>query len=135
MTLEDQKMRDRINCLIDSAADQPYALEIRYHHKCWLKYVRKFQKMSEDDKLPQMQNITYREVHTMFFDHTRKVIFEEHEIRSLQSLLQDYCSIISQFGFPKSTVRSSFIKEILHKEFEGRIGFHSRPERNHSELV
>ena len=38
VALEDQKMRDRINCLIDSAGDQPYALEIRYHHKCWLKY-------------------------------------------------------------------------------------------------
>ena len=104
VALEDQKMRDRINCLIDSAADQPYALKIRYHHKCCLKYVRKFQRMSEDDKLPQMQNVTYREVQTMFFDHTRKVIFEEHELRSLQSLLQDYCSIISQFGFPTSSI-------------------------------
>ncbi len=34
-------MRDRINCLIYSAADQPYALEIRYHCKCC---VRKYQK-------------------------------------------------------------------------------------------
>ena len=135
MALEDQTMRDRINCLIASAADQPYALEIRYHHKCWLKYVRKFQKMSENDKLPQMQNITYREVQTMFLYHTRKVIFEEHELRSLQSLLRDYCSIISQFGFPTSGIRSSFIKEILCREFKGRICFHSRPERNHSELV
>ncbi len=135
VALEDRKMRDRINCLIDSAADQPYALEIRYHHKCWLKYVRKFQKMSEDDKLPQMQNITYREVQTMFFDHTRKIIFVEHELRSLQSLLRDYCLIISQFGFPTSGVRSSFIKEILRREFKERIGFHFRPERNHSELV
>jgi len=28
VALEDQKMRDRINCLFDSAADQPYVLEI-----------------------------------------------------------------------------------------------------------
>ena len=40
VALEDQRMRYRINCLINSAADQPYALEIRYHLKCWLKYVR-----------------------------------------------------------------------------------------------
>ena len=46
-----QTMRDRINFIIDSAADQPYALEIRYHLKCWLKYVYSYQKMSEDDKL------------------------------------------------------------------------------------
>ena len=64
VTLEGQKMHDRI---IDSAADQPYALEIRYHHKCWLKYVWKFQKVSEDDKLLQIQS---SEVQTMFFDHT-----------------------------------------------------------------
>ena len=32
-------------------------------------------------------------------------------------------SIISQFGFPTSGVRSSFIKEILRREFKGRIGF------------
>ena len=36
VALNDQVMRDRINCLIESAGDQPYALEIRYHHKCWL---------------------------------------------------------------------------------------------------
>ena len=39
VALEDQTMRDRINWLIDFAAD---ALEIRYHHKCWLKYVRNY---------------------------------------------------------------------------------------------
>lgn len=50
VALEDQVMCDKINCLIDFAADQPYALEIRYHVKCWLKYVRRYQKMSEDDK-------------------------------------------------------------------------------------
>ena len=87
VVLEDQKMCDRINCLVDSAADKPYALEIRYHHKCWLKYVWKFQKMSEDDKLLQMQNNTYCEVQTMFFDHTRKVIFEEHEYFSFLTVL------------------------------------------------
>ena len=103
MDLEDLTMRDRINCLIDSAADQPYALEIRYHHKCWLKYVRKFQKMSEDDKLPQMQNITYREVQIVFFDHTRKVIFEEHELRSLQSLLRDYFFFLAFTPVQKGT--------------------------------
>jgi len=81
MALEDQVMRDRINCLIDFATDQPYALEVRYHLKCWLKYVRSYQTMSEDDKLP-------REVQPMFFDHVRAVIIKEHELRSLQSLLQ-----------------------------------------------
>ena len=34
VALRDQRMRDRIKCLIYYAADQPYALEIRYHRKC-----------------------------------------------------------------------------------------------------
>ena len=135
VALEDQKMRDRINCLIDYAGNQPYALEIRYHKKCWLKYVRKYEKMSEDDKLPHMQKITLREAQTIFFDHIRKVIFEEHELRSLQSLLRDYSSIIAQYGFPVSGVKSSYIKDILTREFDSRIGFHSRQQRNHSDLV
>jgi hypothetical protein len=129
VALEDQNMRDRINCLIDFAADQPYALEIRYHLKCWLKYVRSFQKMSEDDKLPHMQN-----AQRVFFDHIRQVIFEEHELRSFQSLLQDYSSVISRYGFPTSRVKSSYIKDILIREFADKIGFHSRSAR-HSDLV
>ena len=95
VTLEDQTTRDRISCLIDSAANDPYVLEIRYHHKCWLKYVHSYQKMSEDDKLPQMHNVILREAHIMFFDHIRSVIFEELELRSLQSLLRDYSSIMA----------------------------------------
>ena len=135
VALEDQTMRDRINCLIDSAAEQPYAIEIRYHHKCWLKHVRSYQKMSEDDKLPRMHDVTLREAQTVFFDHIRTIIFEEHELRSLQSLLRDYRSIISQYGFPTSGVKSSYIKDILTREFKGKIGFHCRPQMNQSDLV
>jgi len=114
--------------LIDCAADNPYALEIRYHHKCWLKYVHNYQRMSED-------NVTLCEAQSIFFDHIRAVIFEEHELRSLQSLLQDYGSIISRYGFPTSGVKSSYIKEIPTREFESREGFYSRPQKNLSELV
>uniref|UniRef100_UPI00358FA70A uncharacterized protein n=1 Tax=Myxine glutinosa TaxID=7769 RepID=UPI00358FA70A len=135
VVLEDQSMRDRINCVIDYAADDPYAIEIRYHNKCWLKYVRSYQKMSEDDKLPRMHNVNLREAQTIFFDHIRTVIFEERELRSLQSLLKDYSSIISRYGFSTSSIKSSFIKDILTREFEGKIGFHSRPQRNQSDLV
>jgi len=135
LILEDQNMRERINCLIDYTADDPYAIEIRYHNKCWLKYVRSYQKMSEDDKLPRMHNVNLREAQSIFFDHIRTVIFEEHKLRSLQSLLTDYNSIISRYGFPTSAARSSFIKDILIREFEGKIGFQSRPKKNQGDFV
>ncbi|CAB1416359.1 unnamed protein product [Pleuronectes platessa] len=91
--------------------------------------------MSEDDKLPLMHNVTLREAQTMFFDHVKTVIFVEHELRSIQSLLHDYTSIISGYGFPRSGVKSSYIKDILTREFGGKIGFNSRPQRNQSDLV
>lgn len=77
--------------------------------------------MSEDDKLPRMHNVTFRETQTVFFDHIRIVIFEEHELRSVQSLLQDYKSIISQYGFSTSGIKSSYIKDILTREFGARL--------------
>jgi len=126
-------MRDQINCLINFAADNLYALEIRYHHKCWLKYVHNYQRISEDDKLPYLHNVKLK-LH-IFFDHIRAVIFEEHELRSLQSLLRDYGSTISRYGFPTSGLKSSYIKEIPTREFESRIGFYLRPQKNFSELV
>lgn len=135
VAIEDQNIRDRINCVIDYVGDDPFAIEIRYHNKCWLKYVHGFLKMSEDDKLPRMHNVNLREAQTIFFEHIRTVIFEEHELRSLQSLLKDYNHIISRYGFPTSGVKSSFIKDILTREFKDKIGFYSRPQRNKSDLV
>jgi len=97
--------------------------------------VRNYQRMSEDDKLPYLHNATLREAQNIFFDHIRAVIFKEHELRSLQSFLRDYGSIISLYSFPTSGVKSSYIKEILTREFESRIGFYSCPQKNLSELV
>jgi len=135
VVLKDQKMRERINCLIDYAANKPYAIEIRYHNKCWKKHVRRYQKMSEDDKLPRMHNVNLRDAQAIFFDLIRTVIFDEHELRSCQSLLRDYNSILSLYGFPTSGIKSSFIKDILTREFQGKIGFHSRPQKNQSDVV
>ena len=41
VVLQDDAMRDHINCLIDSISD-PFSTEIRYHHKCWLKYIGQY---------------------------------------------------------------------------------------------
>ncbi len=71
----------------------------------------------------------------MFFNHIRTVIFEEHELRSLQSHIGDYNFIMSRYGFSTSGVKSSYIKDILTKEFQCKICFHSRSQRNQSNLV
>ena len=86
VALEDQRMRDRINCLLDYAPDQPYVLEIRYHRKCWLKYVRSYKNTCEDGKLLRMHNVT----HDIFFYYIRTVTFEEHAQRALHNLFRVY---------------------------------------------
>jgi len=48
------------------------------------------------DRLPYLHNVTLCEAQIIFFDHIRAVIFDEHELSSLQSLLQDHGSIISR---------------------------------------
>lgn len=134
IVLQDDKMRDRINRLIDSVTD-PFSTEIRYHHKCWLKYVGAYQKLSVEEQPMVLNQVTFREAQTTFLNHTRRVICESHEIRTLQGLLSDYKNIVGNYGFPTSGVKSSYVKELLLREFGDKIGFHVRPQKNESEVV
>ena len=106
IVLQDPTMRDRINCLTDSITD-PFSTEIRYHHRCWLRYVGAYQRMSDEEKLPYLHEVTLREAQTMFIDHAREVIFCDHEIRTLQGLLRDYKSIVGMYGLPMLGVKST----------------------------
>ncbi len=134
IVLQDDSMRDRINCLINSTTD-PFASAIRYHQKCWLKYVGAYQKMSVEQKLPLLHEVTLHEAQTMFLDHARQVIFDDHEIRTIQGLLRDYKSIVGAYGLPILGVKSSYVKEMLMQEFGAGIGFYVSPQKNQSEAV
>ena len=72
------------------------------------------------------QNVQFREAQDKFFAHVQNVIFEEHEIRTLQGLLSDYINIVGNYGFDTSTIKSAYIKDILEREFSACIGFYSR---------
>ena len=125
-------MRDRINRFIDATTDV-FAIEVRYHHKCWLKYITN--RALTDEKMIHLQNIQVREVQEMFFHHVDEVIFKDHEIRTLQGLLKDYKNLLNNYGWPPSDIRSSYIKDLLVREFGDSIGFHSKFQRNESEIV
>lgn len=130
--LQDSRMRDRILTLIDAIPD-PFAAEIRYHRSCWKKYVSP-SKSSEEDQL-HVQDIRLFEVREMFFKHVRQIVFEDHELRTLQSLLSDYKALLRNYGFDPSGKKSSNIKEMLQEEFGEKIGFHNRYRKNESALV
>ena len=74
------------------------------------------------------------EAKSLFFRHVENVIFEMHEIRTLLGMLQDYKNMFN-FNHDVSCTKSSFIKELLIREYESRIGFHQRAQKNLSEVV
>ena len=138
MRLEDNVLRSRLNTLIASIPDFQAAvgLEIRYHRCCWRRYVGlSDNKPLSDESIQHVQGVNLRQDQTLFFfRHVRQVIFEAHEFRTLQSLLQDYKRITSNHGH-NSIVICSYVKGILIKEFAEDIGFHEHSLKKVSELV
>ena len=63
------------------------------------------------------------------------MIFDQHEIRTLQSLLQDYKSIVTNHGYSVGDMKSSYLKVLLQSEYKENIGFQVRKERNLSDWV
>ena len=135
--LSDELVIERLNTLLACIPDSrtAFGLEIRYHRECWRNYVSNPLKRSlSDENTEHLQHVNLREAKEIFLHHVRQVIFEDHEIRTLQGLLMDYKRITSNYGY-YSTVKSSFLKEILVKEFGDDIAFHDRSQKNASELV
>ena len=62
-------------------------------------------------------------------------MFVDYKIITLQGLLREYKSIMGTYGLPHLGVKSSYVKEMLVREFCDVIGFHVTPRKNQSELV
>ena len=133
--LEDKETRMRLDTLIASIPDchTAFGLEIRYHRKCWREHISDKKPLTNESS-QHLQHVNLREAQALFFEYIQQVIFKDHEIRTLQSLLQDYKRIISNYGHD-SAVKSSYLKDILIKEFQDDIEVHERPHRNVSEIV
>ena len=134
--LEDNELRDRLTRLIEStsALSDPFANDIMYHHACWLKYTHVCPKFKAEDTM-HLQGVRLSEARNLFFRHVDSVIFNEHEIRSLQSLLADYKRIVSDYGYPVGDVKSTYLKDLLICEYQDTVGFKDRTEMNKSEWV
>ena len=71
----------------------------------------------------------------MFIDHARQVIFGDNEIRTLQGLLREYKTILGTYGLPTLGIKSSYVKEVLVRQFGAGIGFYDCPQKNQSEVM
>ena len=132
--IEDEMLRLRLSRLVEStdALSDAFAADIMYHHSCYLDHITN---RFSTDKGIHLQNVTYSEMKHLFLRRVEEIIFTEHEIRSLQSLLREYKQIAAEYGFPVGKVKSSYVKDVLIKEYGDGIGFHERNEKNKSELV
>ena len=130
--VKEDLLRVRLSKLIETTSDA-FAADIMYHHSYWMKHITNSQ--IDADEAMHLQNVTYSEMKHIFFKKIDQIIFEEHEIRSLQSLLQEYKQVAAEYGFSVGNLKSSYVKELLIKEYGDSIGFHERPERNKSEFI
>ena len=107
INLEDEVLRERITSLIHST-DDPFAVEIRYHESCWKMYASR---KSTGDNI-HVANVQLKEAHNVFFTRVQIIIFEEHEIRTLQGLLADYKIIVGNYGYQVESTKPSYIKDV-----------------------
>ncbi|MES9879868.1 MAG: hypothetical protein ABW185_03205, partial [Sedimenticola sp.] len=133
--IEDGDLRNRLTQLVDSTTvlSDPFANDIMYHHACWLKHIN-HKTLRPDDEI-HLQDVSLSEAKSLFYRHVDSVIFNEHEIRSLQSLLMDYKRIVSDYGYAVGDIKSSYLKDMLINEYQETIGFKERTEKNKSEWV
>ena len=94
-----------------------FGWEIRYHRGCWKQYIPDSQYLIEE-VTQHLQDINLREAQAIFFNHVRKVIFGEHEFRTLRSLLEDYQRIILNHGHD-AKVKSELCEGNSYKGISG----------------
>ena len=121
-------MKSRLDTFIASCRDIKVT-EVKYHRKCWGKYVS-YRSTEENDNSVE----TNVNVNSLFYDHVKTVIFDENEPRTLKGLLEDYNKLLTDNMCPVCQ-KTSVVKELLENEFGERIGFHSRSEVNQSWIV
>lgn len=133
--IEDEDLRHRLTQLVEStsALSDPFANDIRYHHACWRKNIN-HTKLLADDTI-HLQHVCLSEARNLFFQHMDSIIFTEREIRSLQSLLADYKRIVGDYGYAVGDIKSSYLKELLIREYGGTIGFKERHDKRKGEWV
>ena len=84
----------------------------------------------DDAEKLHVQDVCQSEIKQLFFQHVRSVVFQQHELTTSQSLLVDYNTLLRKFDFDPVSTKSTYIKEILQKEFGTDIGFHDWLRKN-----
>ena len=90
--------------------------------------------LSAEDHI-HFQNVSLIEAKYFFFRHFQKDFFEEREIRTLQSLLKEYLTIMENDNHSAYEIKSSYLKTLLICDYGDSIGLHVRHQKNEPEVV
>ena len=74
-----------------SALSDPFAADLMCHFPCRRDYISN--SSFDPNEATYLQNVTFSEMKQMFFKKIDQIIFVEHEIQSLHSLLHEYRQI------------------------------------------
>ena len=129
--IDEEDLKNRLKRFVDITND-PFAVEIRYCKECWDKYISNNKGLSSECGYSSRPGIDH--IKNLYYRHVHYTIFEEHEIRTLQSLRRDYVRMLNNYGLD-SNAKSGYIKDMLIKEFQDLIGFIPTARKNLSELV
>ena len=109
-------MRGRLDAYISSIPDchTAFGVEIRSHRKCWQDHVRNVQPLTAESS-PHLQQVSLRQAQVIFLELADQVIYKDHGHRS--------------------NAKSSYVKEIMIREFGDCIAFYERTQQNLSDIV
>ena len=124
--VEDPDVKLRLQTCVDSTPN-PFSTEIWYHGSC-----RKEAQSKSNER--NLQNVTEKDVEQNFMNYVSDTIVADEEPKTLKSLCNDFKVRLENFGFFRN-IKSDRLKELLIHNFGGRIGFHSRVQRNQSDIV
>ena len=86
-----------------------FAADRMYHLLCWRDYISSLHFGPKE--AVHLQSETYSEMKQMFFKKVDQIIFAEHEIWSLQSLLQEYKQIVREYRFDMGNFKLSYCEK------------------------
>ena len=80
-----------------SALSDPFAADLVYHFPCWRDYISNLH--FDPKEAMHLPNVTDSEMKYMLFKKVDQIVFADHKIPSLKSLLHEYKQIAREYGF------------------------------------
>ena len=111
--------------------DNPFAADIHYQ-KSWDKYISN---ISAKKRREHVQDVTCKEVDTVFIDHVQRTVCQLNEPRTLKGLLNDYHNFLFDIRGEEKVYKTSYSKTVVSEEFKDQTIFHNRCQKNESTLV